>query len=69
MGDVEDPYLMAASPIYEWQQTEKGRWVMEHVKGEAVFHCMPDPTSFGYRVVITGDLDERDEIIYRLKWS
>ena len=25
MGDVEDPDLMIAAPIYEWQQTEAGR--------------------------------------------
>ena len=40
MGDVEDPYLYAGFPIYEWQQTDKGKWVMAHAKGEIVFHCM-----------------------------
>ena len=69
MGDVEDPYLMAGEPIYQWQQTEKGQWVMEHVQGEMVFHCVPDMNTMGYRVVISGQLDERDEIIYRLKYS
>lgn len=68
MGDVEDPYLYASEPIYNWQQTEKGKWVMEHVKDEPVFHCIPDAKTFGYRVVITGELLERDEIIFRLKW-
>ena len=69
MGDVEDPYLMAAGPIHQWQQTEKGQWVMEHVQGEATFHVTPDMNTMGYRVVITGQLKEQDEIIYRLKYS
>jgi hypothetical protein len=30
MGDVEDPDLYAASPLYEWQQSEAGAWVMAH---------------------------------------
>ena len=69
MGDVEDPYLYAGFPIYEWQQTDKGKWVMAHAKGEIVFHCTPSIENYGYRVVITGELEERDEIIYRLKYS
>lgn len=69
MGDVEDPYLYAGFPISEWQATDKGRWCMEHAQGEMVFHCIPSVENFGYRVVITGELKERDEIIYRLKWT
>lgn len=69
MGDVEDPYLYAGFPIAEWQETEKGRWVMEHAKHEMVFHCMPSAETMGYRVVITGELEEADEIIFRLKWG
>ena len=30
LSDVEDPELYAAQPIWEWQQTETGKWVMEH---------------------------------------
>ena len=48
---------------------EKGRWVMEHAKHEMVFHCMPNAETMGYRVVITGELEEADEIIFRLKWG
>ena len=25
LGDVEDPDIYAAQPIWEWQQTEKGK--------------------------------------------
>ena len=69
MGDVEDPYLYAGFPIHEWQQTDHGKWVMEHAQGEIVFHCRPCPETYGYRVVITGELEEKDELIYRLKYG
>jgi hypothetical protein len=69
MGDVEDPYLYAAFPISEWQDTEKGRWVMANVKGEATFHIRQDFASFGYHVVITGDLDPKDVTYFNLKYQ
>ena len=52
MGDVEDPDLYIASPIYNWQQTEHGSWVMKHGK-DPVYHTFADPVNFGYKVVIT----------------
>lgn len=69
MGDVEDPYLYAAHPIHEWQQTEHGQWVMDHAVGEPVFRCDPDPAHMGYRVSITGKLEEPDATYFKLKWS
>lgn len=28
VGDVEDPDLYAAQPLWEWEQSEMGQWVM-----------------------------------------
>lgn len=67
MGDCEDPYLYAAHPIWEWQQTEEGRWIMENVIEDPVFHIQPHPTTFGQRVVITGRLNPEAETFFRLK--
>lgn len=69
MGDVEDPYLYAAFPISDWQQTEKGQWVMQHVQGETTFYCDPDPHSLGYRVSILGCLEPQDQTYFQLKWG
>ena len=32
MGDVEDPDLYAAQPLWDWQNSEAGAWVMEHAE-------------------------------------
>ena len=69
MGDVEDPYLYAAFPISEWQQTEHGRWCMEHAVGEPTFWCNADPNQFGYRVTIVGELADPDCTYFKLKWG
>ena len=30
MGDVEDPDLMVADPIWKWQESDAGKFIMEH---------------------------------------
>ena len=69
MGDVEDPYLYAAFPISKWQETEQGKWAKEHMVGEGEFVCIPDPMSYGFRVIITGVFEEKDLTYYKLKWQ
>lgn len=68
MGDVEDPELYAAVPIHEWEQTEQGQWVMEHCS-DPRFRFESDEYSWGQRVVIYGDLDDKDAVWYRLKYK
>ena len=67
LGDVEDPELYAAQPIWEWQQTDNGKWVMEHAVEVPVFHKHVDYVTYGYRYAITAKLKEQDAIIWALK--
>jgi len=69
MSNVEDPYLYAAFPISEWQQTDHGKWVMEHVQDQPTFYCEPDPATLGYRVAIWGKLHDQDVTYLKLKWG
>ncbi len=69
MADVEDPYLYAGFPIAEWQETEKGKWVMANVIEEPVFHVQPNPETMGYRVVITGKLNPEATTYFTLKYK
>jgi hypothetical protein len=68
MGDVDDVEIYAAQPIYEWQQTEAGRWCMEHAKN---LHYLTgfDPAGFGYRITITGDLEDILATEFLLRWK
>lgn len=68
LGDVEDPDIYAAQPIWEWQQTEKGKWVMEHGI-ELAYIVNPDSTTLGYKICITGLLNSEDEVYYTLKYQ
>ena len=68
MGDVEDIDIYVAEPIYKWQQTDQGKWVMQHAHN-LTYHTAPDLYTFGYRVAITGNIDPGPQLTeYLLKW-
>jgi hypothetical protein len=69
MGDVEDPDLYAAQPIYEWQQSEAGQWIMEHAVEKPFWHRHIDPYEYGYRYYIIARLAEQDLTYWALKWQ
>lgn len=48
MGDVEDPDLYAAQPLYEWEKSEIGQWVMTHAAETPSWHRAPDSYNYGY---------------------
>ena len=46
MGDVEDPDLYIAHPIYEWQKTEAGEWVMDNAVDTPIWHRTSDDFNY-----------------------
>ncbi len=68
MGDVEDPDIYAAEPIYRWQQTEQGTWAMEHAH-DLTYYTGADPHGFGYLISIRGTINDPKRITeYFLRW-
>ncbi len=68
MGDVEDPVLYAALPIHEWQQTEAGKFVMEHAMESPWWVRHMDPMDYGYQFAIVAPMKESDQTFYTLKY-
>jgi len=68
MGDVDDPDVYAAQPIWEWQQTEQGQWVIAHAQ-DLRYYTGADLHNFGYRITIKGDLEPHLATEYFLKWT
>jgi hypothetical protein len=56
MGDVEDPDLYAAEPLWKWQQSEEGAWIMEHAAETPCWYRIPDQMQYGYRYEIRAKL-------------
>lgn len=68
MGDVEDPVLYAAQPIYEWQQSEAGKFVMEHAVEPPWWVRTIDQYSYGFEFAIMARMKEADQTFYTLKY-
>lgn len=68
MGDVEDVDIYVAEPIYQWQQTPKGKWAMDHAQ-DLTYHTFADPSTFGYRITIRGKIADPHMVTeYYLRW-
>lgn len=69
MGDVEDPDLFVAEPIYKWQQTPAGKYVMENSAPEPMWIRSVDPTSFGYLYSIKAYFTPTQLTFFKLKFE
>lgn len=68
MGDVEDPDLMVAQPIWEWQGSDEGRFVMENAVEKPYWTRSIDPHTYGHLYCIVARLSEQNEVFWRLKY-
>jgi len=68
-GDVDDPDLYAAEPLWNWQNSDQGTWVMKNALETPVWHRMADPQSFGHKYIITATFAEKKLTEYYLRFG
>jgi len=56
LGDVEDPDLYAAHPLWEWEHSETGQWVMKNASDTPTWYRIADPINYGYKYQIRAKL-------------
>jgi hypothetical protein len=61
--------IKIAAPIWEWQQTNAGKFVMEHAVGKPYWIQQPDYASYHLLYRIMARLSEQNETFWRLKWD
>lgn len=69
MGDVEDPDLMVADPMWRWQQTDEGQFIMSKAVEQPYWTRHLDQSYYGYVYRIVARLSDADECFWRLKWK
>ena len=69
VGDSEDPDLYAADPLWQWQQSEQGQWVMAHAVETPIWHRQVDPNFMGWQYMITANLKVKDLTYFYIKWQ
>jgi hypothetical protein len=56
LGDVDDPDLYAAQPLYEWEKSEAGQWIMENAVESPCWYRIPDSMQYGYKYQVRAKL-------------
>ena len=58
IGDVEDPDVYAAQPLWEWQNSALGKWVMENAVDTPEWRLNTSWDYMGYACVITAEFED-----------
>ena len=69
MGDVDDPDLWVAEPIWKWQESDAGQFVMEHAVEKPYWTRQMDFNSYGHVYRVVARLSEQNELFWTLKWG
>ena len=69
VGDVDDPDIYVGQYIWEWQESEAGKWIMDHSRPTPSWHRFTDHTSYGYRYHIKAYLTPEQITYYELKYK
>lgn len=69
MGDVDDPDLYAAEPLYQWQNSDVGKWVMENAMDTPEWHRYADPITFGHKYAVTAVFETKKLSEYYLRFG
>ncbi len=69
LSDVDDPDIYAAGPIFDWERSEAGQFVMKHSVDQPEWHRQLDQMSMGYRYIIIAELEKKKLSEFYLRWG
>jgi len=69
LSDVEDPDLYAAEPLYLWEKSDAGKFVMEHAIDKPEWHRNIDHVTYSYQYAITAELEKKKLSEYYLRFD
>jgi len=69
IADSEEPDLYAAEPLYEWQTSDAGTWVIANAVSTPYWISQIDYTSYQHEYKIIARISALNETFWRLKWT
>jgi hypothetical protein len=69
MGDVEDPDLYAAQPLWEWQESEMGKWIIDKAVDTPEWRRNPCGHTLTVDYAVIAKLKDVDYTFWQLKWG
>ena len=65
---VEDPSVYASEPLYKWETSEAGQWVMGHAVEKPRWERAIDPNNYNYSFKVIAKLHPKDITYFCLRW-
>lgn len=69
VGDVEDPDLYAAQPLYEWEKSEQGQFIMANAVDTPEWHRHLNHMLYSHEYVIIAKLEKKKLSEFYLRWG
>lgn len=69
ISDVDDVDIYAAEPLYAWEKSEAGQWVMANAVEPPEWHKRFVHDAYYYIITVTANFTEEMAIFYQLKWG
>jgi len=69
VNHIEDPIVHAASPMYEWENSEASQFVMKFAEESPIWHQQLDPLTYAYKFAITAKMEEKKLSEFYLKFG
>lgn len=66
---MDEPSIYAAGPMYEWQHSEQGKFVMANAEDTPAWHKQMNMTTYGYDYAIVAELESKKLSEFYLKWG
>lgn len=65
----EDPIVYAGEILHKWENSEAGKWVMEHSVEKPIWDKSFDTKLYTYRIRIAAKFYEEDAVYFTLKFK
>ena len=69
VGDVEDPDIYAGEPLWQWQNSEAGKWAMENCAETPKWYRVREYSNYGYNYEIKIILTSEQLVYWNLKYG
>lgn len=69
MSDVEDVELYAAEPLYQFEISEKGQWVMKNALEPPIWNQRLVQDAFYYIITVEANFTDELATFFQLKWG
>jgi hypothetical protein len=64
-----DSEIFVAEPIWKWQQTDSGKWVMENALEPPVWYRSSDANTMTYKIAVMARFTKEMATFFQLKYG